>query len=1099
MLKTRFYKIMSWLLSVCLLAALALPVTARADGPSPVLYVGNTNVTPEAGDTVYYWKASGETNPAYENTGTQGDYLFSVAYTAAVGFTLTMNDMEINSYNSYPGYPCGISAADAGLHLVLNGEVTVGTDESKPRYGIHAAQAVSISDGTDAGESRLAITSSSNGDLSYGIHAGGDVTIGSGEIAITARCNGEVGARGINAGNITISGGNISVTTEGTMSANGIHAAGNITISGGNISAAASGIFSYGMDAGGNITISSGNISAAASGISSHGIHTAGDITISGGTVTAKGATRAMTKAPDLNDYPESYATTASENAAGSPAVSYVPANIITYKYFHITSLYDVWVGDTQVSGDNMANVLGDAGTPTVVYTPAVGTSGSDGYVPQTLTLSGATVNTAYTDGSGHKYGVYAQGHLNLVLADGSTNLIAGSALDISGSCTSYGFHVAETLTISGAGTLTASAGSVVGENIKSYGIRANNLIISSGTVNAFGGAVTNSTTNAYSIGIHATGNITINNGTVTAEGGAASGTDARSYGIFGGTIIINGGTVTARSASAPTTSRALISGILNLSGYGNASVTASIYSSGSDAGPFVPANIATYKYLLIRPKSATPAASVSSVAKTAATQASVSFTLTNSPAYANGQTWTVYTSADGSEEASGVSAANTGNTLTLSHASDLPAGTYYVSVTETGKAESDRLALAVTAYTPPSGGGSAPSTPTYTADVKAGDGSTAMLPITVDKATGTASIDTGAQKSISGGAVVTIPGVPDAHTYSVGIPIPNLSTTDMQGSLTVETEKGSVTVPSNMLTGVDGTDGSKAQISIGDGDKEGLSEELKAALGNKPLIRLTLSVDGRQTNWNNPTAPVTVSIPYTPTSEELLSPESIVVWYIDGSGNVITIPNGHYHAATGTVIVSLTHFSNYAVAYNKLGFNDVSASAWYNKAVSFIAARGITTGTGGGNFSPEAKLTRGQFIVLMMRAYGIAPDTSSTDNFSDAGNTWYTGYLAAAKRLGITAGVGSNMYAPDNQITRQEMFTLLYNTLKAIGQLPQGDSGKTLSDFTDARQIDTWAKDAMAALVETGIISGSNGALTPTGAATRAEMAQMLYHLLGM
>ena len=143
-------------------------------------------------------------------------------------------------------------------------------------------------------------------------------------------------------------------------------------------------------------------------------------------------------------------------------------------------------------------------------------------------------------------------------------------------------------------------------------------------------------------------------------------------------------------------------------------------------------------------------------------------------------------------------------------------------------------------------------------------------------------------------------------------------------------------------------------------------------------------------------------------------------------------------------------------------------------------------------------KLTRGEFIVLMMRAYEIAPDTNPTDNFADAGNTYYTGYLAAAKRLGITFGVGNNMYAPGKEITRQEMFTLLYNALKVIVQLPQGDSGKTLADFSDAGQIDTWAKDAMTLFVKAGTVSGSGGKLTPTGTTTRAEMAQVLYNLLG-
>lgn len=199
----------------------------------------------------------------------------------------------------------------------------------------------------------------------------------------------------------------------------------------------------------------------------------------------------------------------------------------------------------------------------------------------------------------------------------------------------------------------------------------------------------------------------------------------------------------------------------------------------------------------------------------------------------------------------------------------------------------------------------------------------------------------------------------------------------------------------------------------------------------------------------------------------------------------------------TGTVTFFTTHFSDYAVVYNPVNFNDVPLGAWYNKAVSFIAARGITSGTGNGSYSSEAKLTRGEFIVLVMRAYGIAPDEKTTDNFTDAGDTYYTSYLAAAKRLKISNGTGNNLFTPKKEITRQEMFTLLYNVFRVIDRLPQGDSGKTLSDFTDEGQIDSWAKDAMTLMVETGTISGNAGMLNPKSKTTRAEMAQVLYNLL--
>jgi alpha-tubulin suppressor-like RCC1 family protein len=103
--------------------------------------------------------------------------------------------------------------------------------------------------------------------------------------------------------------------------------------------------------------------------------------------------------------------------------------------------------------------------------------------------------------------------------------------------------------------------------------------------------------------------------------------------------------------------------------------------------------------------QSVTPIAAPVSVAKTAATQRSAIFTLSNSNSYSGTLTWKVYNAASGETLAAGVTASSSGSALTLSHASDIPARTYYVSVTESGKDESGRLALTVTAYVPPDPG----------------------------------------------------------------------------------------------------------------------------------------------------------------------------------------------------------------------------------------------------------------------------------------------------------------------------------------------------------------------------------------------------------
>ncbi|NLT19978.1 MAG: S-layer homology domain-containing protein [Syntrophomonadaceae bacterium] len=240
--------------------------------------------------------------------------------------------------------------------------------------------------------------------------------------------------------------------------------------------------------------------------------------------------------------------------------------------------------------------------------------------------------------------------------------------------------------------------------------------------------------------------------------------------------------------------------------------------------------------------------------------------------------------------------------------------------------------------------------------------------------------------------------------------------------------------------------------------------------------------------------------------------PQPVAVWYLNDKGDLEKV---NCTFKDGKVSFDLDHLSLYVVGQDtkeaaqekpitnvqepgwENPFSDVLPGAWYYDAVSFIAAKGITSGTTATTFSPDATLTRGQFITLLMRAYDIKPNTNNNDNFSDAGNTYYTEYLATAKQLGLTKGIGDNKYAPEQAVTRQEMFTLLYNALKSLDKLPTGNSGKTLADFTDGANVASWAGEAMGTLVKSGTISGSSAKLTPDATTTRAEMTQVLYNLL--
>ncbi len=334
-----------------------------------------------------------------------------------------------------------------------------------------------------------------------------------------------------------------------------------------------------------------------------------------------------------------------------------------------------------------------------------------------------------------------------------------------------------------------------------------------------------------------------------------------------------------------------------------------------------------------------------------------------------------------------------------------------------------------------------------------------------------------------------------DAKTVETSIPqasIQELAQGKVE-SLTVNTPVASMTFGAAALSAISGAAAGEVVITASRIDASSLDPAARQLVGDRPVFDFSVTSGGKEITQFG--GKVTVSVPYTPKEGEDVN--AIVIYYINAKGEAEAVAGCRYDPASGTVVFETGHFSGYAVGYNKVSFKDVDKDSPYAAAVTFIAARGITGGTGNGNFSPEMTLTRGEFLVMLMRAYSIAPDTETKDNFSDGGNTWYTGYLAAAKRLGISEGVGGNLFAPERKITIQELYTLLYNSLKAMNRLPGAGSGKELGAYGGSGEIASWAKDAMELFAKAGILEARDGKLNPAGEATRAEMAQIMYNLL--
>ncbi len=112
-------------------------------------------------------------------------------------------------------------------------------------------------------------------------------------------------------------------------------------------------------------------------------------------------------------------------------------------------------------------------------------------------------------------------------------------------------------------------------------------------------------------------------------------------------------------------------------------------------------------------------------------------------------------------------------------------------------------------------------------------------------------------------------------------------------------------------------------------------------------------------------------------------------------------------------------------------GFDDVSADAYYAKAVAWAIENGITDGTGEGRFSPDATCTRAQAVTFLYRASG-ASAVSGNSAFSDvAADAYYAAAVAWAEKNGVTGGIGGGLFGSDNTCTRAQIVTFLYRTMK--------------------------------------------------------------------
>ena len=179
-----------------------------------------------------------------------------------------------------------------------------------------------------------------------------------------------------------------------------------------------------------------------------------------------------------------------------------------------------------------------------------------------------------------------------------------------------------------------------------------------------------------------------------------------------------------------------------------------------------------------------------------------------------------------------------------------------------------------------------------------------------------------------------------------------------------------------------------------------------------------------------------------------------------------------------------------------ELNFTDVKESDWFYKGVAYVVDKGVMSGVSENQFDPSGKLTRAM-LVQMLYNMESRPACDAENAFIDVPvGQWYTDAVIWANDEKIVSGMGDGLFAPNMEITREQMVAMLYNYAKYKGY--DVTASADLSAFADTASVSAWAQPAMQWAVAEGYISGmGDNQLAPQGTATRAEIASVIMRFM--
>jgi hypothetical protein len=342
----------------------------------------------------------------------------------------------------------------------------------------------------------------------------------------------------------------------------------------------------------------------------------------------------------------------------------------------------------------------------------------------------------------------------------------------------------------------------------------------------------------------------------------------------------------------------------------------------------------------------------------------------------------------------------------------------------------------------------------------------------------------------------ITIPKIEAVREVRVKLPgdILDIARLKALSGISIDTGLAVVAVTPDALKDKETEGAQWLELVVSLADKNDLPADVMKKTGDNPVYDFHFYADGIEISkfkgWN----PVKISLDYTLKPGE--NPDKLVIYSIGDKNKLELVKNSKYDAAAGKITFSTDRFSKFFVKQADVNFRDIALS-WARAQIEALASRGIIDGTEDGTFDPDGKLTRAQYIKLLVTAFDLADETAGTTFTDVKPGDWYYSSVASAQKLGIVQGQDDNLFGADNLITRQDMAVLMVRTAQAAGvEIAKSQDAK---NFSDDASIAGYAAESVKMMQQAGIINGmDDNTFAPRETATKAQASKMIYMMLG-